>query len=115
MHRRLRRITTLMVVAAFSLTGPLQELEHRHVNSGNPLSGAALTSHACGAKERHIPLDRIHQCAACAQKTQRVSTPFTSAVAIAFSGISPVGPPGRLGFPVVCAHLIPQKRGPPSG
>ncbi len=40
-----------------------------------PGSGATLARHACGAKEHHIPIDRMHACAACLASIEGIALP----------------------------------------
>ncbi len=103
----------LFVLAAF-LTGVTVEELHHHSLSAASCAGPSLLNHACGDREKHIPLDHLQLCSLCQHTSQRAALlPSTEAF------LSPVLAvmPARL-----CAADTPAqphihssgKRGPPA-
>lgn len=75
-------------------------------------TGAALARHACGEKERHIPLDQIHLCAACLASMERNAIPPLLRGGEAILPSSPgVHPRSIPTFPFV--HTSSSSRAPP--
>jgi hypothetical protein len=108
-----RQRTALFVLLAYILTGLFLEVAHHDdisLGSGSP---QALTTHACGAHEIHVPLDNLHPCLACYQASQRVSTPAASFIPDAgtFLSLAVISNPDEQFLST--DYLYTGKRGPP--
>jgi len=88
-------------------------LIHHHTFAIRLTAEAGVTTHACGAFERHIPLDSIHGCFTCWQSSQRQSTPAEGVSAGYARIVADVVPELRLRQPRSFSWLLPDKRGPP--
>ena len=109
-----RRATTAVLTALLMLwTGSMSEASHHDIVSGRIPGGPIIAQHACGASERHIPIERVHPCVICAQASQRVSTPpvfFTPEQMVFVIVVDPGSPRGQHS---TLAYLFSGKRGPP--
>ncbi|HCV43564.1 MAG TPA: hypothetical protein DGH68_08780 [Bacteroidetes bacterium] len=74
MNRHLRNTVARLVLSAYLLAGVLLEVGHHHPHDFLLAATATISSHNCGEKEIHIPLDKRHDCLACVQSIQRVSS-----------------------------------------
>ena len=77
-----RQRTAQLLLAAYLLAGGLLEFAHQDGHEMLLSSKPILSSHDCGAREVHIPLDQKHSCLACSQASQR-----SSAEAVEFAGV----------------------------
>lgn len=77
MNPHLRDTVARLILAAYVLTGVLLEVGHNDVHDIMPYTMPVLSSHDCGDKEVHVPLDKRNECLACVQSTLRVSTAAT--------------------------------------
>jgi hypothetical protein len=66
------------VLVAYVVTGILLEVGHRHPHDFHFGSNPVLSSHTCGDKEIHVPLDKRRECLACTLSSLRVSTAAAS-------------------------------------
>lgn len=71
MGREVRHITAQLLFAAYLLAGGLLEFAHHDGHVVLLRSQPVVSSHDCGAREVHIPLDQKHNCLACTQASQR--------------------------------------------
>jgi hypothetical protein len=78
--RVVRQWPVLILLAAYVATGPLVDLIHRDASSSRIAPIAGVDAHGCGEKEKHIPIDGIHQCAVCAESNQRLAVPVSPPV-----------------------------------
>lgn len=109
-----RRWFVLVLLAAYAATGPLVDLIHRDAPSLRFTPIACLDTHGCGQKEKHIPLDGIHQCAVCAQSSQRFAVPDSPPVT-GSPALLCTGPVVRTTRPPTGPILAPAHlRGPPA-
>jgi hypothetical protein len=76
-----RQRLVFLLLVAYAGTGPLLDLIHGDTFALPPGSVTTVDTHGCKEKEKHVPLDRIHQCAVCAQSAQRFAVPVTPAAA----------------------------------
>lgn len=113
MTQRLRNTTVRAILTAYVLSGVLLEVAHRDIHDFVLNTTPTLSNHECGANEIHIPLDKRHDCLACAQSTQRLAFSATKVPAAALQFECHVRLP-------VCAERTLQtdflhtgKRGPP--
>ena len=96
------------------MAGALLEVSHLDHVVASFVADPVVTSHECGNKEIHNPLDQVHRCPACMQSTQRLSTEATQ---FFIPNISPVcvaianGSHEKLLTPDI---LHSGKRGPPT-
>jgi hypothetical protein len=108
-----RHRTIALVLLIFQITGLLGIAGHTHEFALRLITDPAVTTHSCGANERHIPLDAIPRCPACWQIHQRnavPSAPFVS-IAVLVQRVRVCDPDI---VPVTDhLYLLPQKRGPP--
>ena len=75
MNHRFRQICIVLFAAMHVVTGLLLDGSH-HDPDALCLNGVpALSTHTCGAHQRHLPADQADRCSACVQTAQRVSTP----------------------------------------
>jgi hypothetical protein len=113
MHNRWQQITSALLLFGYIATGVLLEVAHRDTERLFLQSHPLLSSHTCGAKEIHLPLDKKHECLACSQSIQRIAT---AAVQLLGSDPAVVSLTSIL---VLCEHPLPVdvfytgKRGPP--
>lgn len=70
----LRHSTATLVLVTYVLAGVLLEVGHRDRHDVLLRSNPILLTHECGANEAHLPLDKRHDCLACVQTSQRLST-----------------------------------------
>ncbi|MFN0157296.1 MAG: hypothetical protein ACKVRP_04390 [Bacteroidota bacterium] len=77
MNPPLRDTVARLILAAYVLAGVLLEVGHNDVHDIMPNNVPVLSSHHCGDKEIHIPLDTRDECLACVQSTLRVATAAT--------------------------------------
>ena len=109
-HRR-RRVTAVTILAI--LVCQSLEFLHHDGYDFSSLCSPVLTSHDCGDKEIHIPLDKVQRCAVCAQSAQRLST---APVSFLLPPVPAVFQPLVSGFPfkpVSTDFISTGKRGPP--
>lgn len=109
----LRNTIACLALVVYVAAGVLLEVGHRHPHDFLLAASPTLSSHSCGEKEIHLPLDKRHDCLACVQSTQRVS-----GEAMQYVGIHPAMV-CSLGIPVLAEQgletnvLYSGKRGPP--
>ena len=70
----MKRTNAVIVIAAYIIAGALLEVSHLDQVVASFVADPVVTSHECGNKEIHNPLDHVHRCPACTQSTQRLST-----------------------------------------
>jgi hypothetical protein len=73
-----RQRLAFLLILAYAGTGPLVELIHRDVSAVSAGTAAAIATHGCGAKEKHVPLEGIHACVLCVQSAQRSAVTASS-------------------------------------
>lgn len=115
MNHRFRQIGVVLLAATYVVTGLVLEGTH-HDPDSLVLNGApTVSSHTCGNKEQHIPLDQANRCSACVQSAQRVSTPVENPFQLhsLLVFLSVVSPNGEWFAGVVPATTT--NRGPPQG
>jgi hypothetical protein len=84
MRNHWQQFTSTFLLFGYTAVGVLLEVAHHDVERLLLRSQPNLYSHACGANETHLPLDKQHECLACSQSVQRIATE-----AVHLSGISP--------------------------
>lgn len=77
MSRRPRNTLAYVILFAYVMAGVLLEVGHRDVHEMVLDASPVVSTHACGANEIHVPLDKRHDCLACSQSTLRVATAAT--------------------------------------
>lgn len=103
----------VLLAAAYVVTGLVLEGTHHDPEALFLNSAPGVSSHTCGDKEHHIPLDQSSLCSACVQSAQRVSTPVESpfqlhSLLVFLSVVSPNGERSAGVFPYTTTN-----RGPP--
>lgn len=108
-----RHIVSILLLIGYVGTGALLEFAHHDIHELLAQSPPIVSTHSCGAKEVHLPLDRKHECLACSLSTHRVATE-------ALQGLADSSSPVYLGcISVLDEHfstidiLYSGKRGPP--
>ena len=113
MSREVRHITAQLLLAAYLLAGGLLEFAHHDGHAVLLRSQPVVSSHDCGAREVHIPLDQKPNCLACTQASQR----FLVEAAGYAGTVSPLiylsHPPQFRQEPLETDILYSGKRGPP--
>jgi hypothetical protein len=113
MNAFLRQSCVVAALVSYLLGSSLMEIAHHDPTSVMLESHPLVTTHGCGAHEKHLPVDQARHCLACSPFVQRVATG-----AVHFIGIDPS---------IVCQILHPApcrsvstpdiissgKRGPP--
>jgi hypothetical protein len=82
MKSSIRHTITLLALLAYTFSGVLVELMHRHGTRVLLGSQPIVSNHSCGEKEVHIPLDEARHCLACSHPTQRFFAEANPAVMI---------------------------------
>jgi hypothetical protein len=114
MNLRLRNTVSQFILVAYVLAGVVLEVGHHDVHNIVLEEKLVLSSHECGAKEIHVPLDRLHECLACTQSTLRVAV---EAIHIQANGVQffcLVGPQNQAENLLLIDVIHSGKRGPPS-
>lgn len=110
---RLQRKISILVILSYVTAGFLIAVSHHDVTDLALHSSATVTNHSCGSNERHIPLDKRHECLACMQSAMRIATATASAsvtdVQFLALGSTPVDDRSTLSTDI----LHSGKRGPP--
>lgn len=108
-----RQKIAILLILAYVTSGILIAVSHHDGTELSSRSTASVSTHGCGSNERHIPIDKRHECLACMQSAMRTATPATTgsvtAVQFMFVGSEPVGDERALSTDI----LYSGKRGPP--
>jgi hypothetical protein len=72
--RSVKRTNAVIIIAAYIMAGALLEVSHLDHVVASFVADPVVTSHECGNKEIHNPLNHVHRCPACMQSTHRLST-----------------------------------------
>ena len=102
----------LAIWAYVSGTALVDFAHHNHADfllESNPV----LSSHDCGAKEIHIPLDQVRHCLACSQFTQRFSADIVSRCTFDAAIVCMAVVPWHAEQTIETDILYTGKRGPP--
>lgn len=114
MNLVLRNTVARFILAAYVAAGILLEVGHHDLHDIPLCAKPAVASHTCGEREIHIPLDKGHDCLACAQSTQRLSVEAATYLGIRETPIC------LASIPLVHEQLLETdfihsgKRGPPA-
>jgi hypothetical protein len=113
MKRTLLHIAVWALAAVhLSLAAGLQVLHVERVLV--PGSGrAVLAQHTCGATERHIPFDHLHQCLACVVQAQQAGLPGSPSSDFQKTVVAGVSLAAAVVIPVPSAFHHTGLRGPP--
>lgn len=114
MSVHVRKNIARIALVSYLLAGLLIELGHRDSHDIRLASNPALSSHECGDKEIHIPLDKRHECLACSQSTQRLCIEGTGYVGMHVLLLGLTGTPVLVEHPLTTDVFHSGKRGPPS-
>lgn len=77
-----RNRLSLLVLLCYLIGGVLIEIAHHDDTNFLLQSQPVLSSHDCGAKEVHVPLESASHCLACTQSTHRGVTQATQSIAV---------------------------------
>lgn len=104
-------VASLLLV--YIVAGVLIEVGHHDVHDIALHAIPAVSTHGCGSKEIHVPLDKRHDCLACTQSAQRVATAATAipATCVQFVWLGKL--PLRIERTLQTDYLYSGKRGPP--
>ena len=106
--------TTILVLLAYLLVGPLLELVHTDGNVGGLASPVRFSQHARGEMEHHVPLDGHHECLACVVSAGRLALPPSQEfISCRNAAYLPFLPPVSNNIPKYRLELHHAKRGPP--
>lgn len=114
MGREARHITAQLLFAAYLLAGGLLEFAHHDGHAVLLRSQPVVSSHDCGAREVHIPLDQKHNCLACTQASQRFLVEATAHAGMVSPLICLSHFPQFRQEPLETDILYSGKRGPPT-
>ena len=109
-----RQSTAQLLLAAYLVAGGLLEFAHQDGHEMLLASKPVVSSHDCGAREVHIPLDQKHSCLACTQASQRSVAEAVEHAGFISSLISLSHLPQVRQEPLETDILYSGKRGPPN-
>jgi len=103
-----------LLLAAYLVAGGLLEFAHHDGHAVRFRSQPVVSSHDCGAREVHIPLDQKHNCLACTQASQRSLAEATAHAGLVSPLIYLSHLPQFRQEPLETDILYSGKRGPPT-
>ena len=113
MNLRLRNTVSQFVLIAYIFAGVLLEVGHRDVHDIVLDAIPVVSSHDCGAKEIHVPLDKRHDCLACTQSMQRTGAEEAQRIGVRTAFVCLACTPFLHEQPLETDVFHSGKRGPP--
>ncbi|MEW6511294.1 MAG: hypothetical protein AB1428_10075 [Bacteroidota bacterium] len=108
-----RGISAVALLAAYVFTGLLAETLHREAITVRLTDDPAVSTHRCGEREMHLPLDGMHRCAICAQSSTRFCTPPQAQGTVSAPLVVVATLPAEPSVLRSAAHPYVDSRGPP--
>lgn len=109
----LRHTFSVFAILGYLLGNTLVDLAH-HDHANLPLhSEPVLSSHDCGAREIHVPIDQARSCLACSQFAQRFSADVSRSFTFDAAVVSLAVFPSHTGQIIETDVVYSGKRGPP--
>ena len=112
---RVRRICSTLVswlLLACAVASVLPPAHHHGLDGALP-GESAISLHACGALERHVPLESFEQCPACRLSMQRMGFPVSPDAPSLTVDVVGAVIPFTCDVPRSSFLLLPDRRGPP--
>jgi hypothetical protein len=113
MPSRIHKAISRFLVVCYVLAGVLLEVGHHDQHELGTDPHPSFAAHGCGAHEVHLPLDKRHDCLACAQSTVRLGV---AGIVLTPDCLQPlfVGDFSTEAGNTQCrSSLTPDQRGPP--